>query len=61
MIDLLSNTQVPVTCPGCHHTFSKRFSEVEGKKEIACPKCRAAIALDPGSYRAMRKGRGKGF
>ena len=61
MIDLLSNTQIPVTCPSCNNTFSKRFSEVESKTQIACPKCRAAIPLDRESFRSMRKGRGKGF
>ena len=61
MIDLLSNTQVPVTCPSCKNTFSKRFRELETKSEIACPRCRAPVPLDTKSLKAMRKGRAKAF
>jgi len=61
MIDLLSNTQVPVTCTSCNHAFSKRFSEVEGKTELPCPKCRAMIPMDREAFRSMRKGKAKGF
>ena len=61
MIDLLSNTQVPVTCPSCNNTFSKRFRELETKSKIACPRCRAAVPLDTKSFKAMRKGRAKAF
>lgn len=61
MIDLLSNTQVPVTCPSCGNTFSRRFGELETKKEIACPRCHKAVPLDTKSFKAMRKGRAKAF
>jgi ribosomal protein L37AE/L43A len=61
MIDLLSNTQFPVTCPSCKNTFSKRFRELETKAEIACPKCHAAVPLDRESFKVMRKGQGKMF
>ena len=61
MIDLLSNTQFPVTCPSCNNTFSKRFRELETKSAIACPKCHAAVPLDTKSFKVMRKGQGKTF
>ena len=35
MIDLLSNTQIPVTCPSCNNIFSKRFRELETKDPAA--------------------------
>jgi len=57
MIDLLSNTQFPLTCPSCKNTFSKRFRELETKGEIMCPKCRAPVPVDRKSYMSMRKGK----
>ena len=56
MIDLLSNTQYPLTCPSCKTTFSKRFRELETKSEILCPKCRARVPVDRKSFKSMRKG-----
>jgi len=61
MIDLLSNTQFPVTCPSCNNTFSKRFRELETKSEIPCPKCHAPVPLDTKAFKSMRKGRTKAF
>jgi Zn-finger nucleic acid-binding protein len=61
MIDLLSNTQFPVTCPSCNNTFSKRFRELETKSAITCPRCRAAVPLDRSTFKSMRKGRAKTF
>ena len=61
MIDLLSNTQIPVTCPSCNNTFSKRFRELETKASITCPRCRAAVPLDTKQFKSMRKGRAKAF
>ena len=61
MIDLLSNTQIPVTCPSCNNTFSKRFRELETKASIPCPRCHAAVPLDKNQFKSMRKGRSKTF
>jgi Zn-finger nucleic acid-binding protein len=61
MVDLLSNTEFPVTCPSCNNTFSKRFRELETKAEVSCPRCRAAVPLDRNTFKAMRKGQGKTF
>ena len=61
MIDLLSNTEFPVTCPNCSNTFNKRFRELETKTELTCPRCRTPFPVDRKSYKAMRKGRAKTF
>ena len=61
MIDLLSNTEFPVTCPNCNNTFKKRFRELETKTEITCPGCRVAFALDSKKFKSMRKGQTKTF
>jgi hypothetical protein len=61
MIDLLSNTQFPVTCPKCNNTFNKRFRELETKTEITCPGCRTPFAVDRKSFKGMRKGQTKSF
>jgi hypothetical protein len=60
--DFLSNTQFPITCPGCGNTFSKRFRELETKSEIICPKCRMPVPVDTKAFTSIRKGRrGKSF
>ena len=61
MIDLLSNTQFPITCPGCNNTFSKRFRELETKAEVICPRCRTRVPVDRKAVKSMRKGRGQSF
>ena len=61
MIDLLSNTQFPVTCPNCNKTFNKRFRELETKTEITCPGCRKAFPVDRERFKAVRKGSKKAF
>ena len=57
MIDLLSNTQFPVTCTHCNNTFNKRFRELETKTEITCPRCRKAFPVDRNKFKAVRKGK----
>lgn len=61
MIDLLNNTQFPLTCPSCNNTFNKRFRELETKAEITCPRCHKPVPVDTKSFRSMRKGRAKSF
>ena len=35
MADLVK--QVPITCPKCHHEFTKTLADLEREPEFACP------------------------
>ena len=61
MIDLLSNTQYPVTCPNCNNTFTRRFRELETKTELTCPGCRKPFPVDRSKFKSVRKGQKKAF
>ncbi len=47
----LDSQAIELPCPSCRRKFTKTVGELKTKTHLACPLCRADIALDNADFR----------